>query len=195
MAVKPDDAQNETSKDSSSGILTSLIRSRVTRVNGLNAKGLAASSIGIVLAASIGLGYLAGSWLDNKFGTTYWTPVMLLLGVGAGFREFFHIIQSLNKEAARDVAEKRKKREQESGAGTTRPKGMTVMPEQDREYKSQEPARSFRIPAPPLASFDTDKVGDKPSTAVTQEAPEDVDDISTLTERLLKENDDKTPSS
>lgn len=195
MAVKPDDAQDEASKDPSSGIMTSLIRSRITRISGLNAKGLAASSIGIVLAGCIGLGYLIGSWLDSRYGTTHWTPILLLVGIAAGFREFFHIIKALNKEAMRDQAERQKKREQDSGIGAPRPKGMTVMPDESRVYKAEEPARSFRVPAPPRASFETDSGDGEPPKVVTQEAPKDVDDISTLTERLLKENDDKTPSS
>jgi F0F1-type ATP synthase assembly protein I len=58
-----------------------------------------ASSIGLVLAVSIAIGYFFGSWLDKKFGTTPWLMlVFTLMGIAAGFIEMFKLAQQLSKD-------------------------------------------------------------------------------------------------
>jgi ATP synthase protein I len=50
------------------------------------------------LAGSVGLGTLAGYWLDKKLGTTPWLLVVgALSGIGLGFYLFFKILTNLNK--------------------------------------------------------------------------------------------------
>jgi F0F1-type ATP synthase assembly protein I len=45
------------------------------------------SSVGLELGIAVTLGYLAGSWLDARLGTTPWLMIVLLIfGVAAGFR-------------------------------------------------------------------------------------------------------------
>jgi ATP synthase protein I len=51
------------------------------------------------LAGAVGLGTLAGWWLDKKLGTTPWLLVVgALFGIGLGFYLFFKILMSLNKD-------------------------------------------------------------------------------------------------
>ena len=50
------------------------------------------------LAGAVGLGTLAGWWLDKKLGTTPWLLVGgALFGIGLGFYLFFKILMNLNK--------------------------------------------------------------------------------------------------
>jgi ATP synthase protein I len=50
------------------------------------------------LAGAVGLGTLAGWWLDAKLGTTPWLLVGgALFGIGLGFYLFFKILMNLTK--------------------------------------------------------------------------------------------------
>lgn len=58
-----------------------------------------ASTIGIVLVACITIGYLFGSWLDTKFGTSPWLMlVFTLMGIAAGFMEMLRILRMISEE-------------------------------------------------------------------------------------------------
>ncbi len=49
-------------------------------------------SAGMTMAASVLIGYLAGSWLDKFFGTTPWlTLIMFLLGTAAGLKSLYNL--------------------------------------------------------------------------------------------------------
>ncbi len=53
------------------------------------------SSIGLVLAASILIGYLGGTFLDTKLGTEPWFMLVgLLIGIVAGFTQLFRTVRS-----------------------------------------------------------------------------------------------------
>src|SRR4028118_370116 len=56
---------------------------------GRDTVGLHASVIGIVLVGCTAVGFGAGWWLDQKFGTSFWMPVLSMVGVAAGFRQMF----------------------------------------------------------------------------------------------------------
>ena len=50
------------------------------------------------LAGAVGLGTLAGWWLDKKLATGPWLLVTgALLGIGIGFYTFFRILMNLDK--------------------------------------------------------------------------------------------------
>ena len=50
------------------------------------------------LAGAVGLGTLAGWWLDKRFSTGPWLLVAgALLGIGVGFYMFFKILMNLSK--------------------------------------------------------------------------------------------------
>jgi F0F1-type ATP synthase assembly protein I len=52
------------------------------------------------LAGAVGLGTLAGWWLDKELATGPWLLVTgALLGIGIGFYMFFKILTNLNKGA------------------------------------------------------------------------------------------------
>jgi ATP synthase protein I len=63
-------------------------------------QGLSASSAGLELGISVGLGALFGSWLDGKLGTEPWMMlVFLLVGVIAGFRGVLRAVARADREA------------------------------------------------------------------------------------------------
>jgi|GEM_PF-7038187 len=67
------------------------------RLSGVTSKGLEASLIGLTMAGCIGVGYLIGNWLDGRMGTTYWTPVMVILGIIAGAREMWITVSRIRE--------------------------------------------------------------------------------------------------
>jgi len=58
-----------------------------------------ASSIGIGMVLAVFGGLFAGHWLDNKLGTTpFFTFILLLMGVVAGFRSLYRLIKTYFKD-------------------------------------------------------------------------------------------------
>lgn len=58
-----------------------------------------ASELGFSIAIPIGLGVLAGSWLDRKFATAPALTVILLLGgVAIGMYNLFNLVQKTTKK-------------------------------------------------------------------------------------------------
>lgn len=58
-----------------------------------------ASSMGLILVASILIGYFFGSWLDSKLGTSpYLMMLFTLLGIAAGFVEMVRIAIQLSRD-------------------------------------------------------------------------------------------------
>lgn len=56
------------------------------------------STVGLELAFSILLGYLAGDWLDGRLGTAPWlTLTMMGVGIGAGFMSLHRAMKRLMK--------------------------------------------------------------------------------------------------
>ena len=48
------------------------------------------SAVGLEMGLAVAIGYGAGFWLDNKFGTDpYLKIVMLLFGIGAAFNAIY----------------------------------------------------------------------------------------------------------
>ena len=58
------------------------------------AKAAAYMGLPFVLLASIGGGYYAGVWIDQKYGTGYWNVIGLVLGFALGLYE---IVRQLNR--------------------------------------------------------------------------------------------------
>ena len=52
-----------------------------------------------LLPISVVIGYFIGQFLDGKFGTTYMTPVFLLLGAAAGI---ISLIREIQKSARKN---------------------------------------------------------------------------------------------
>jgi len=56
-------------------------------------------TVGLTFVVATALGALVGYYLDRSFGTSPWLFFLcLLLGIAAGFREFFRVIAALNRE-------------------------------------------------------------------------------------------------
>lgn len=91
-----EDFSEEGTRNASSKLgFTSLFVGSRTRMMG--SRGLGAASIGWTLAGCVLVGFGAGAWLDKKLGTTYWMPILFLVGVVAGFREMFRTLAQINK--------------------------------------------------------------------------------------------------
>ncbi len=65
------------------------------------------SAAGLTLAFSVAIGVLFGYWLDQRFKTTWWTPLVAILGVIAGFRELIRAVKNAN--AAQEEADRERK--------------------------------------------------------------------------------------
>jgi hypothetical protein len=108
-------------------------------------RGLAAASIGWTLAGCILIGFGAGTWLDNKFGTSFWLPLLFLVGVVAGFREMFRTLAEIS-QAPRDS-----KSTSQQAASTSSPvahRSLGALAEQGAETPKRQ--RLFTVPPPPF---------------------------------------------
>jgi F0F1-type ATP synthase assembly protein I len=131
-----------------------------------------ATSIGFTLVSCIvacaGLGY----WLDSHFKTSFWLPVLFLVGVIGGFREMFVILGRISKE---QEAKKQQQRE------SVRPAPIPPREEDEVALEPQSRERIFKVPPPPVPG--STPVADGKVDAESDE-PESVD---ALIERLLQD--------
>jgi F0F1-type ATP synthase assembly protein I len=86
--------------------------------------GLRLAAAGMTLAFSVVIGAGFGYWLDQKYKTTWCTPVFALLGVIAGFREMILAANAANRaddaaRAERRAASERERDGDETGSETT----------------------------------------------------------------------------
>lgn len=142
---------------------------RIRAMSSSGSSGWEATTIGFTLVGCIGACSGLGYWLDSHFKTNYWLPILFLVGVAAGFREMFVVVQRLNKQQEQRKLEEREKVR------------MAPTPTQPDQPTAEEPPtrdRIFKVPPPPLA-------GEKPVKAESDE-PESVDQ---LIERLLQDDD------
>ena len=153
----------------------------------MGSSGLQAATIGWVLAGCVFLGFLAGSWLDGHFKTQFWTPILVLLGVVAGFREMFVTLGQVSKTPSQSKTSK----------PTNVPKS-TLKVERSHETPTEPVARKrerlFAVPAPPTASFDAKTGIEKPVPPISQvPADEREMDTEAVLRALLNEDDDEAP--
>lgn len=133
-----------------------LAKARVARISGMGAGGLQAMSIGLVLGGCVAVGYLFGAWLDNRFGTGFWMPVGVLLGLVAGFREMFLTVKRISAltqwpgAAASSREPNGQKDGATSGEAADTTHGIQVPTSQVPPRRTQ----LFVVPEPPLASFE-----------------------------------------
>ena len=61
-------------------------------------RGLAVGvSIPMSMVAGPVAGWLIGSWLDQRFGTAYWLPVLILVGTAAGIMMVIEMLVKLGR--------------------------------------------------------------------------------------------------
>lgn len=168
--------------------MRALVKSRVERINA-GGGAMQASTIGFVLAGSIAAGFFAGSWLDGRFKTNFWTPLMTIVGVFGGFYQMLQMLKQIDAAAQREDAQAKKNRA--AKAPSAKAPGASTRESQSGAMQSEAAPpkpRIFAVPAPPTASFER---SDKTEIAEAQPLRDDEDE-RTLTDRLLSD-DSATP--
>ena len=126
-------------------------------------------TVGFTLVGCIVAGAGAGYLLDAHFKTSYWLPILFLVGVAGGFREMWIVIQRVQKQEDQKRREKR-----EATPLATPPTQQEAQSENLTERK-----RVFQVPPP---SFEAE------SAAPSSNAPESSEE---LLKRLLAESDEE----
>ncbi len=123
----------------------------VSRTRMMGSRGLGAASIGWTLAGCILVGFGAGAWLDKRLGTTYWTPILFLVGVVAGFREMFRTLAQVNKAPRESLSRGSQLSSTPSPRASSPAAGSNLKPEPGAVEASQAPRqRLFAVPPPPF---------------------------------------------
>ena len=148
-----------------------LARSRAMSSGG--SSGFEAYTIGFTLVGCIIAGAGAGWFLDNHFGTSFWLPILFLVGVVAGFREMMIVLKRINVAQAADKARKDQAR---------REREVTVKPA-DNPTPGQLAARKrmFEVPPPPFQ--------EAAQKATQQAAPEEKVGVENVLEQMLAAGD------
>lgn len=144
--------------------------------------GSEASTVGFTLVIYTFVGAGLGYWLDKHLETTYWIAIGMLLGTAIGFREMFRLTKKLTKSNALDNDES----EPLNSASSQREYSAPPV-ETSAEEISSERKRIFSVPAPPQASFETQRS----TPAAQHELPESSEE---LIERLMKNDSDNEDS-
>jgi len=152
---------------------------------------LGSSAIGITLAGYIVGSVVIGYFLDAHFRTSFWTPLLLILGAFGGFRD---MIQTLNKVSRQEKTEREAARtsaELEHRPTQNVSGSQVIQPELIEESDRPKP-RIFAVPPPPQASFD--KQREEPSGAELEpvSGEGETDSTTDLIEKLM--SDDQTSS-
>lgn len=142
-----------------SKIASELARARVQRMQGGGPGAWQATTVGLMLAGCVVGGFLIGAWLDARLGTAYWTPIIGLLGVVAGFREVVVTIGRLNQRQQREREARERERQQQQ---TSQPQGL--------QNRSQATAATG---AGMQAASQAPQAGQAPAQAVTQAATQE----------------------
>ncbi len=157
--------RNSEPKKPKSGRVGFLGRTKAMSSGG--SSGWEATTIGFTLVGCIAAGAGAGYFLDQRFGTSFWLPILFLVGVFAGFREMFVVLGRINKEQEK---RRRDKAETVNLAPTPTQIGATTEAPQERK-------RVFQVPPPPL-----------PGQKSAEKAPGEPETTEELIERLLEED-------
>lgn len=172
--------------DASETLASQLAKARLERIKGGGVNGAQASSIGLTLVGCIIAGAGAGWWLDKHFGTQFWTPVLFLVGVAAGFRQMMLTIRDTNAFEARRKAEAQAERAANASSSESSIVTSFKNVEEIESQTERVRPRVFQVPPPPTASFDANA---KPIEYSIDERDAEMDE-RTLTEKLLNETDE-----
>src|SRR5215831_2333201 len=69
------------------------------------------ATVGLEFALSLLVGLFGGLWLDRKLGTHWLALVGAGFGIAAGGRAIYRAVQAANREAEREEAEERARRQ------------------------------------------------------------------------------------
>jgi hypothetical protein len=161
------------------------------------AGGFGAISIGFLLAVPIAVCLAVGMWLDSRFGTGYWTPVLFVVGAVVGFREMLvaaaQISRMTTERQAEEAASRQDAAKREGGSGGStaglrnalqKKHGAAASDGEAEEIRTKP--RFFTVPEPPRASFESADISAAATTAnSTAAAKPDADDV--VREDVLRE--------
>ncbi len=139
----------------------------LVRTQAMGSSGWEAYTVGFTLVGCIAAGAGAGFLLDSHFKTSYWLPLLFLVGVGAGFREMWVVLQRVQKGE--------EQRRKEKIASTPLAPAPSSLEEQAPLPKRE---RIFQVPPPPF-----EESGAPPKSAQSGESTEEI------LKRLLEEGD------
>ena len=140
------------------------------RTQAMGSGGWEGYTVGFTLVGCIVAGAGAGYLLDSHFKTSYWLPILFLVGVIGGFREMWIVLQRVQKQEDQ--------RRKDKAAATP------LAPTPSTSVESEAPPtrkRIFEVPPPPLGESDAAP----PKAARGTESTEDI------LKRLLDEADDE----
>ena len=146
---------------------------RTRAMSSSGASGWESYTIGFTLVGCIVAGAGLGYFLDQHFGTSYWLPILFLVGVVAGFREMMLVLKRVNEQQTEERAKRDAQR---------REREVTVKPT-DSPTPDQMAARKrmFEVPPPPF---------EKAAQKVTeQSAPDEKVEVENVLEQLLAQGD------
>ena len=144
------------------------------RTQAMGSTGWEGYTVGFTLVACIAAGAGAGYFLDAHFKTSYWLPILFLIGVVAGFREMWVVLQRVQGQE--------EQRRRNKSAATPLAPTPTSTPVDAVEAPTRK--RIFDVPPPPFEEAEAGAA----SKAVRKE--EGVDDIM---KRLMDEAKDDEP--
>ena len=136
------------------------------------ASGYEAYTVGFTLVGCIVAGAGAGWFLDRQFGTSFWLPILFLVGVAAGFREMMVVLKRINA-----AQEEQRLARQAERAG----REVTVKPS-DHPTPDQVAARQrmFEVPPPPF---------EEAAQEVAQKTPRAQISVENVLEEMLAKGD------
>ena len=169
--------------------MRALVKSRVARVSA-GGGAMQASTIGFVLAGSVVAGFVAGSWLDARFKTGFWMPLLTVLGIFGGFYQMLLMLKQIDAAAKIEDAQSKKNRAVKNAKVARTPRAQHSSQSSTPPEITTPKPRIFAVPPPPTASYEQDKTNE---TVAPQDASlRDDENEKTLTERLL-DDDSATP--
>lgn len=146
---------------------------RTRAMSSSGASGWESYTIGFTLVGCIMAGAGLGYFLDQHFGTSYWLPILFLVGVVAGFREMMIVLKRVNEEQAAQRA----KRDAERASREVKVKPTNnPTPGQMAARK-----RMFEVPPPPFEQA--------AQTVADETAPIEKIEVENVLEEMLAQGD------
>lgn len=166
------------------------------RVKKQGLKGLEASTIGLTLVGYIAAGFLIGQWLDNRFNSAFWMPLLVLVGTGAGFRDILRVVTRMGAQSKASGEDRAVGRPMMAPADISR--STPAVRDAPEEVDNRPRPSIFSVPPPPRASFertaeDTEPARSTPGLFATEDERKEFEieaaDDKTLIEKLLEDEE------
>lgn len=169
---------------------------------GGRAKSFEAYTLGFQLAVPIVIGAALGQWLDTRYHTSFWMPILALIGIVVGFSELFRSVAKINRRNAEEKAaadaSTAATRDLFSRSGTADETRASEVASDEVEEERVKP-RYFAVPPPPTASFETGRTAaPRMGQRRVETEPDSETDSEQAKEDVLKEwlpDDSDKPSS